>query len=370
MKNNLRNANIDKIDQKAVTIVLFASIIEFELFVFAKEIVKFARQDAWISVLLGGFIAALTTYLMIKLASRFPKNTYFEYNKKIWGNTIAFIILALYLIYWAIYLSLLLQETVYTNKFFFLQKTPSFVTLLLLALAAAWLIPYGITAIVRFFQIMFPFMVLPMILIFAIGIRNIDFSQFQPILHGGVVPVLKGAVYFAGTLQGLEVILFLSPFLDDLKKSVKPAMFGVGLTVSLAFLLLVLGIGVLGVGNLEYSIFPGIDTISLLELPGFAVERFELFLTFPWIIGVFTTICIFLYLLSYGTSQLLNIKNPKIAVYILTIAVVCSVYLFPNFMVEEKIRGFYNYFTLFFVYLLPSFTLLLAIIRSKRGKYE
>jgi spore germination protein len=213
-------------------------------------------------------------------------------------------------------------------------------------------------------------MIIPLILIFVIGIRNIDISQFNPVLKGGFIPVLKGAIYFAGALQGLEVILFLSPFLKDVKKSIKPVMFGVGLINIIALFLVVLAIGVMGVNNIKYSVFPGIDTISLIEFPGFAVERFELFLTFPWIIGVFTTICIFLYLLSYGTNKLINLKNHKIVVYLLTIVVVSATYLFPSFVVEEKIRSFFGYFTLVFVYFIPAVTLLLAIIRSKRDNYE
>lgn len=370
MKNRFSNGINDKIDQRVLAVVLFVTVTEFETFTFAKGVVGIAQQDAWISVLLGGLITALTTFLMIKLASRFPKENYFEYNKKIWGKTIALVIILSYLIYWAIYLSLLFEDTVFANKFFFLRKTPSIVTLLFLGLAAAWLIPYGMTAIIRFFQIMFPFMVIPLILILAIGIRNVDISQFQPVLHGGFLPVIKGALYFAGALQGVEVILFLGPFLKDVKKSVKPAMLGIGFILISTFCQVVLAIGVMGVNNLEYSVFPGIDTISLIEFPGFAVERFELFLTFPWIIGVFTTICIFLYLLSNGANQLFNLKNHKIVVYILTIIIMFSTYMFPSYVIAEKIRGIFHYATLLFVYFIPAVTLFLAIIRSKRGNYE
>jgi len=217
---------------------------------------------------------------------------------------------------------------------------------------------------------MFPFILFPLILIFVIGIRNVQTSHFQPILHGGVLPVLKGALYYAGALQGLEVILFLGPFLKDVKKAVKPAMLGVGFVVIHTFFQAVLAIGVTGVSNLKYSVFPGLDTISLLEFPGFEVERFELFLTFPWIIGVFTTICIFLYLLSYGVNQIVHLKNHKIMVYILTIIIISSTYLFPSFVVEAKTRDYFNYLTLLFVYLIPVVTLFLAIIRSLRDNYE
>lgn len=370
MTKRYQNIFLDKIDPKVLAVVLFVSVVEFELFTFTKGIVLVSKQDAWISTLLCGLFVAATVWLMVKLASRFPRENYFQYNKKIWGKPIAYILAFSYLIYWAIYLVILFNDFAYTNKFFFLHKTPSLITHLLVALGVILLVPYGLTAIVRFFQLLFPFMIIPIIILVAIAIRNIDLTNFHPILSGGVIPVIKGSFFYAGGLQGLEVILFISPFLKDVKKSAKPALLGVAMIILMGFMLVVLGIGLMGVSNLKYSVFPGIDTLSAVEFPGFAVERYELFLTFPWITGVFTTICIFVYLLSYGIIDLFGFNNKKTVVIITTVVLIALTYIIPNYDIQEKLRMFYNYLTLLFVFAIPVFTLLISIIRSKRDNYE
>lgn len=366
MSGQTKHGVIDKLDPRVVTVALFVGVMEYEVFTVAKGVIAIAKQDAWLSFFIGGLISVFTMFLLVKLASRFPKENLFEYSKKIWGKPIAFVITVCYLLYWTLFLTILISDTAYTNKYFFLQRTPAVVPMALLGIGAAWLVLYGLTALIRSFQVLFLFIVIPLFLIPLFAFRGMEFTNFLPVLKNGTLPVLHGALHFCGALQGLELILFISPFLTDVRKSFKPASMGLLLIVLVNILQVLIVIGVLGIFNAKYSVYPLYDAITLIELPGFPVERFELFLTFPWIIGIFTTICLFVYLLSYGIVQTFGIHKQKPVVFGVTVLVITASYIFPNFAIEAKARGLLPYISLFFIYILPVLTLLVAILRSKR----
>lgn len=365
MSGLTKNGIIDKLDPRVAAVALFVGVMEYEVFTVAKGVIGFADQDAWLSLLLGSPIVALNVFLMIKLASRFPRENFFEYNKKIWGNSIAFVITVSYILYWILFLTILVSDTAYTNRYFFLQRTPAVVPMVLLGVGAAWLVLYGLTALIRSFQIFFLFMAVPLLMIPVFSITSMDYSNFLPVLKNGPLPVLKGALYFCGALQGLELILFLSPFLTNVRKAVKPAILGASMIVGMNFLLVLVVIGIFEAVNAKFSVYPLYDAITLIELPGFPVERFELFLTFPWIIGIFTTLCLFIYLVSYGIVQLFGLQR-RLVVFAVTLLVISLSYIFPDFAVVGKARELLPYLSLVFIYLIPGLTLLVANLRSKR----
>lgn len=367
MGHRVGNALNDKLEPKVVTIALIVGLIEFETFTLAKGVIKYAQQDAWISILLGGLIGSVATYVMVKLAARFPGENLFQLNKKVWGKIPAFIISLLFIVYWAVYLSLLFNDTSYTNRFFFLKNTPRIVTLIFLIIGASWLVVYGLTAVIRFFQIQFLFLVIPLLFIYVLAIIKIELSNFLPVLSNGIVPVLKGALYYAGALQGLELILFLGPFLTDVKKAVKPALLGVGFVAFTSIWQALAAIGIMGVDFVEGEFYPGIQTVTLIELPGFPVERFGLILTLPLFIGVFTTICLFVYLLSYGLMQTFNLQQKKLVVWLASAVTGLATFAVTNVAFTLKMREYFFIATLFFVYLIPLLTLILAVLRRKKG---
>ena len=93
MNDKIRDSQRDKLDPRVLAITIIVALFEFETFTYANGVVKFAKQDAWISVLLGGLIGLTGTFLLVKLAERFPKENFFQFNKKIWGQPLELFLL-------------------------------------------------------------------------------------------------------------------------------------------------------------------------------------------------------------------------------------------------------------------------------------
>lgn len=266
-------------------------------------------------------------------------------------------------------MTLLFTNTIEVNEIFFLEKTPDLIPLIFLALGAIWLVSYGLTAIIRFMQIISPLYFIPPLVIIPLALSKIKFDYFFPVLANGIMPVIKGALLYTGYFYGLEVILFLPPFLADTKKAVKPALIGAVLLNLLAFVFIVLAIGTLGIHNTNQLFWPGYAILSIIEVPGFPAKRFELLLTMPLLIGAFVTISLTLYLLSFGISQVFKLSCRKFIIYFFGLSCLLATMLIPNFAWSLRLRDLHIYIAIVFVYVLPIFTLLLAVIR-KKGKYS
>lgn len=363
--NNAIDVKNDKFGPRTLTTILILSIVEYEVFTFSKATVAAAKQDAWLAIILGALIGTLFVYFFVKLAARFPGKNYLEYLNIVWGKPLGTLFSMVYFLYFLLFIVLLFYETAMANSLLFLPRTPKIVPLLIFAVSLIWLISYGIAPIVRFFQLILPFLILPLLLLAVLFISSIEIENFKPILEDGFMPILKGSFYFLGAYQGPEVILFVAPFITQIHKAAKPAMLGYAVPSLIGWTNTAAAIGILSVAGIKESVLPGIDVVTIIQLPGFPTERFGLLLTLPWLIGIYTTLAIYLYIISYGFTQVFHIRERKPVIYIFTgLALGISLFL-PNLVWHEQLRASFSIATTAIVYVLPVLTLCVAAVRKK-----
>lgn len=368
MHRPIKSTVTDKIDPKSLVAIVVVGVVELELFNFAELVTKKAGNDAWLSVILGSILSSLITFVIVRLALRFPRENLWQYSVRVWSKPLTYVMALTYFIFWAVLLIVMLRSCVELNDTFFLREAPPFVTLIVIQIGAAALVLYGLAALVRHFQLMFPFLMLPLLLTSALSIENIKLGNFMPFLGAGMVPVLKGALVYVSCLQGLEALLFIIPFLNHPEKALKSALLGINIINVLAVVSVITAIGVLGVKATQQLTWPNISMLGVLEIPLVPTERFDLWLTFPTLIGVFTTICLVFYLLSYGIVQIFGITNKKPVIISLATVTAAATYLIPNFAWTMKIRSIIDDSTLVFILLIPLLTLIVSLLRGKKGE--
>jgi len=359
------HASEDRLHTRALIPLLILTIVEYEVFTFSKATVAAAKQDAWLSILIGAIIGSFFVYLFIKLAARFPNKSYFQYLPIVWGKPLGFLISNLYLLFWLALLSSIFYETLLANKMLFLPQTPTIIPLILFALSLIWLVSYGLVPMIRFFQLLLPFLAIPLLLLALLFTTTIKIDRFLPVLESGLLPVIKGSYYSLGAFQGPEVLLFAAPFFLRIKDGVKSSLLAYNVTAFFGWSNTVAAIGILGVQNINESVLPGIDVVNLVEFPGFPVERFGLLLTLPWLIGIYATLAIYLYLLCSSTFYLFNLRPRNWITFFITAIPVTIAYFLPNEAWHELLRLYLTFVTVPIVYILPVMTLLLAVIRKK-----
>jgi spore germination protein (amino acid permease) len=252
---------------------------------------------------------------------------------------------------------------------FFLQKTPVIVQNILLLIGIIWIISYGFSNLVRFYQVMLPFFIGFLLVSIGLSLQKIDFSTFFPILENGFLPLIKGTIVYCGFLQGIEVILFTYPFFSkgNKKSLYKNALIGVGLINFLALTQILISVGGLGLHCVRELLWPNFTVLQLIEIPGLIGERFDLLFTFAWFISLFCAGILFYYLAAYGIIVAFKIKNKKFIILLVGVFTMMFSYIIPNYAWSTLIWQIINYITIVFIFLIPLLTLLLALFR-KQGR--
>lgn len=346
--------------------LVFLAVAEIEILTFSPIIVKIAGRDAWLSQVL----AALGTYgflfLLVRLGQRFPHKTFFEYSPRLWGKPLTSLIILGYLGYWLTFAVRLLWRTADITTTFFLPNTPLLVVLFFFICGTIFLASYGLVPLVRFFEFMLLFYLVPYLLAIGIALSNMKISYFFPILADGIWPVIKGALLMMATLNGLEILLFAIPLTARPQQTLLPAFAGLSLFHLTVVAQTLAIIGNLGAVTIREMVYPSMDMLSTLRLPGWPVERFELFLTLPWLIGAFTSVALCIYLLCNGILKILPLKNPKPVYWTIGSGAVILTYLISNILWVFLLEKYLWAITPVFIYLIPLASYLLALIRRQR----
>lgn len=349
----------------SLVMLLFFAATEGEI-IFGSPLFKAAGRDTWLSVLIGALATYPLLFLMLRLAQRFPKRTFFEYAPLVWGKFLGYPVILAFTGIWLIWLVKIIWQVGNINSTFFLPNTPLLVVYALFILGAVYLAKYGLVPISRLFDLMLLFFFIPYLFSLFLSIANIHSGYFAPFLANGIWPVIKGSLIYVGMIQGIEIILFALPFTINPEKAMLPAL--AGLTIlHLSNLLNIIGIqGTLGSSAAAQHIFPSMDTLSSLHVPGWPVERFEPFLTMPWFIGVFTSTALAIYLIAYGSSQIIPLKNRGLFCWGAGVLALILAYLIPDILWSREIRQLLWILYGLVIFPLPLATLLLSILRKQK----
>lgn len=356
----------DTIYPGSVFALLFLSVTEVELYQTGRTLIQAAGRDAWLSILVAAPFTYIFLYIFTRLARDLKKRTFLDHLPRLWGKFLAYPLIMVFAVYELIWLVKTLRITADINLTYFLPQTPLLLVLFLFILGAIALSSGGLTPLTRFFEFMLPFFLIFFFVAQLLALGNARLKHFLPFLAGGILPVLKGALLYCTVTQGLEILLFAVPFAQDPRRTFLPAFLALTM-FHLANLSQTIGIlGKLSRETASLLIYPGNEMLTSLHVPGWPVERFELFLTLPWMIAVFTSISVALYLCSTAVLKILPLKNPKPVYWSAGLLAVALVYLIPNILWLLYLDNPFRFLTVLVIYLLPLASFVLFLFRQRR----
>lgn len=106
-------------------------------------------SDGWVSIVIGGMIAIIFGWVMAKLASKFPRKSFFEYTSLITSKKIAYILTFLIVIYMIGISSLTTRMLSNVSKLYLFDRTPIEVLALAFLLVIIYAVSGSTTALLR-----------------------------------------------------------------------------------------------------------------------------------------------------------------------------------------------------------------------------
>ncbi|KPV56675.1 hypothetical protein QJ48_26190 [Paenibacillus sp. A3] len=325
---------------------------------------KVGTPDGWISVLIGGFLALLAGYVIIKLNQRFPKQTFFEFSQTLFGKVIGAVHIVLLSAYFAIsagYLARVMGEVI---RMYLLDKTPISFIVIVFMLVGVYLAIGGIYPIARLIELFLPAILIILVTLIAFSFKEFELDNIRPVLAEGFTPVWKGIPSSTFSYSGFEIMLVLSAFMKEPRDAVKSMLSGIGVVILFYTLTVFISFGTLTAEEVKTLTWPTMSVAKDIELPGGFFERFESLFSVLWVMSMYATFVPYYYVASLGLGHLFR-RNYRTYIYLL-FPVVYIVAMVPKTLNNVfSVGKFLNNFAMFIIVIMPIYFWIFVKLRRK-----
>ncbi len=335
-----------------------------------------AKQDAWMTVLLG-MTGGIFIYLIYhRLFTFYPDIPLTGYLQKIIGKWAGRGLGLLYVTYFIYIAARVLRDfgELLTSTIYY--QTPLFVINSLMIITITYALLKGFEVLARvgelFFITVYLMAIAGSVIILLSGILHFD--ELQPMLEHGLLPVIKTTLGETLTFPFGEMIVFtmILPQLNEPKKAKKICLWGIILSGINITITVIINTSALGFELYARSPFPLLSTIQRISLFHF-IERLDVLFMIYLIIGGFIKIGLFYYAAAAGVADIFKISDlNKIIFPIGLIIVFASIEIASN-LAEHSNEGL----VLVPIYLhwpiqiiIPAVLLVIAFFRNRRKKQQ
>ena len=189
-------------------------------------LIGYAKNGAWISLLLSMSIGLVILVCLLYLHKKFPDMTFIEYSKAMVGNWIT-VLLAIPFISFQFHMTsgIVLDIGLFMTSSM-MRQSPLYLFLLLVFVVVALTVRSGIETMARMFIVPIVSVLLFVIIILVLSYPNYKVEHLRPIMPLGIKPVVLGA-YFSYGFPYVEIVL-MAMILPYVRKE-KPAHLSKGM---------------------------------------------------------------------------------------------------------------------------------------------
>ncbi|WP_308639910.1 GerAB/ArcD/ProY family transporter [Paenibacillus silvisoli] len=342
--------------------------ISMSIWLTVSPTIEIARQDAWISLTVAGMIGLVITLILIRVSQRHASHTLVEFAPKLFGKWIGKLIGALYIIVWFSVSADILRIFCLFIKQFLFHDTPIWIIAALMVAAMVYINYAGsVEAIARFSEMAGPLLLTGILITFGLNLSNLHPSLLFPVYaDSGVLSIMKGSFVNASFLGESMMIMMLTPFIANSQKMLKPTLLAICIPSIIAVITAIMVIMTFGTNIGSTLIFPYFGMVRFINYLEF-IQNMDVWIMFIWIFSVFVKLAIYLFINSYGTAQLIGVKNWRAIIWI------AAAIIFTISLVPANLFGLLDYAKfIWIIYIFPIFIvglpvlmLLLSLIRGK-----
>lgn len=330
-----------------------------------------AKQDAWITVILGTVFGCLLYLIYLKLHEMYPSLPLTGYLREILGSYLGWIVGLVYVVYFIYIASRVLRDFESLLVMTAYRQT----TFLILGIMMMFCVMYasykGLIVFFRiselcFFIITFMFCLL---IIFELASGIVKLNHLRPILENGIRPIVK--TFFPGTMTFPfgEMVTFtmLLPYLNKNESAKRIGILAIVVSGLALTLITFLNIAIVGSDIMERSAFPILTAVSYINIADF-IQRLDTIVIISMVILGFVKISVFFFCAKIGTADLFKIDKPQKLNYPIGIIVIITSIVMANGYIEHIHEGLVvvpYYLHLPLQIGIPSLLLCLALIRKK-----
>lgn len=356
-----------KISIRQLTLLVMLITIGDSILVAPSTTALGAKQDAWLSSILGMAIGLLTVYIFSMIGKFYPQLTLIQAIQKILGKWVGTLVALLYLVFFLINNVAYIREIGDFMTTEMMQDTPIQAIQILFICIVIFAVRLGLEVMGRSAEIFAPWVIFLFLILIITVCPQVEFEKLQPIMENGIKPVLKGAIPFlAFPFTELVAFMMIFPNVNKPKKITRGLLKGAGLGGVTLFIIVLVSILVLGADQATRSIYPSYTLARRITVGGF-FERVEAMIAILWMLTIFLKVSLYLYAFILGLSQLLKLKEYQmLALPTAMILIALSALMPPSITYYQNlISKYWTYYDLTYGLFFPLLLLLVCIIQKK-----
>lgn len=362
------SSNVTKFDLFATIVV---TVIGTGIFALPSQLSEKIGSEGWLVILLTGIIIGVIVIVQCKALE---VNNYDRIDLLLennFGKIIGKFISVFIVIAGLVIVSLELRIFTEVIKMYLLERTPSELIIIMMILTGTFLIRGELESVIMFNEIAFYLMFVPLLLAIPFIIRGADFTNILPIFSHKPIEYVETFKTQFFSFIGFGIIFMVHPFLKEKRELSKVALKSVGFITIFYALIVIISLAVFPEEYNKNLLWPTISMVSIVDIPGAFIERWEGIAMIFWIFFYFTTFINIYYFTSDILKNTLNLRTVKISSLII-IPVIYIFSLYPSnltelYSIEKLVMPFID---TIIIGVIPVILLVLNFIKKRSGSNE
>ncbi|SEH95194.1 spore germination protein (amino acid permease) [Halobacillus karajensis] len=364
MKTNVRFAPDQSVQAFYLFFIIHTSQIGAGLMGIPRILVLESGVDAWIAVLIAGVYLHFIAFIMLQILKSYDNADILGIQCDLFGTWIGKALGMVYVIYIFQLLLTVLKNYIEVVQVFVFPEMPIWLmaffllTLMIYSILGGFRVVVG-TSVVFFF--------LTIWLVFTIykPVTHMDWEHFTPIMQTSAGDLLRGAQQVTFTALGMEILLFVYPYIQDKKRVAVPTHAGVFFTTFLLLLVMVVSIGYFSPDQLTQLVWA---TLSLFKIISFSIlERFDFIAVALWMMVIIPNIVLFGWMIVHSLQRLFNFSK-KPTLYILACCLFISSVTAEKRVTVNELTTLTGKIGFWIVFVYPVFIYLIILLKKRMKK--
>jgi spore germination protein len=299
----------EKIGTDQLTVLVANFIFTGTLISLPQSLAELSGQNSWYVPIVGFLMMGAFIYVLLGSKQQLPK-----FSKKFLAGKRTILEKMFLVVFATLFVSTFIRDVRGLVDFIatvLLPTTPIDVLTILAILIIVYLASGGLEVIARVTAIHFGVLAIIILVLPFMMLNEINVGNFQPVFSQTFIPDVTKSSFILFSWVGEAIfILLLIGNMEDVRKTRRAAVKGIGAGMFLLAILLALMVAVLGVDIVKASSYPSHQLIQQINLTDF-LDRLDLVIVTVWIPAFITKISLDLYLinrcLTSGRHQDVNV---------------------------------------------------------------
>ncbi|UOY92866.1 spore germination protein [Ectobacillus sp. JY-23] len=334
---------------------------------FSRLIFQYAKQDAWIAVIVAGLVAHVVVFVIVQTLKRFQGKGLFEIHVDLFGKWLGNALNFLYILYLFGYgITYIINYYAFVGEYL-MQDMPIWFISVVMLILTIYTVKGGIRVVIGISLTTF-LLTFWLFLVALQTLQYFDWLHFLPVFEASPNNLLQGAYEMSFSLTGFELLYFLYPYVGTKQTVHRYAQFAILFTNMVYLYTIIVTIGFYSDESLLKTIWPTLNLFKSVNFP--FLEQFEVVLICMMMLVLLPNMSTLAWVVTKGLKETFRIKQTT-ALYTLSIIMFFITLFFKSRAQIGDYTEFFNTVTFIasFIYPVVLFiaTLLIQTIRRRKA---